>query len=644
MSGVLHGGVTSLAGNSLFRPASQHPQLMNLQQHSRPCHKPLRLLLACLLCLPCLFKPAHALVLSADLEALLVKNVTTSWQTVSLTNSYTDAIVVCTYELTAFNAANPPAVTRIRNIAASSFDLKIQGWENSAATPNNVHCIVADEGAHKLPDGRAFEAHKVVSDKTSGQYSTDGAWNQAILENVSSSVQHKYKAPVVLGQVMSYNDARASVIYVSDCDARQNHPFMTGMADGICVGKHIGMIRSSRNPETIGYIIAESGSGTVNNVFYELALGADLAAGAGSTIATYGLSKDHNIGVLTQAAEDGGNGSWAVLYGNDPLPASQMKLAVDEEIFAGDVTRRHTREPVYYWAFAGADVTLQKKIINDGGGTAVIGDFTLTASGLDVISGISGSASVTDQPVQPGVYTLTENNLPGYTASAWSCSGTTIFNGNQIKLVGGDDVVCTIINDDAAIAQLTLVKVVTNDSGGTAAAGDFTLSYNNGGGTSGSGVSGSTAVTTVSLPPGTYTLSESSVAGYSLTGITCDGSDTDGSDGLVLAAAENVTCNFLNDDQGVDLDLVKTVNDTSPNIGDVLVFNLQVSNSGPDTATNFTITDVVPAGFSYVPASISGGSSNNDTSPAGTGLLWTVASLASGAVVNLSFQATVLAP
>jgi len=45
-----------------------------------------------------------------------------------------------------------------------------------------------------------------------------------------------------------------------------------------------------------------------------------------------------------------------------------------------------------------------------------------------------------------------------------------------------------------------------------------------------------------------------------------------------------------------------------------------------------------------MPASIAGGSTNNDVSPSGTGLVWTIASLASGAVSVLTFQATVNAP
>ena len=173
-----------------------------------------------------------------------------------------------------------------------------------------------DAGAHTLPDGRLVEAHSALSDQTTGQFSTDGGWTSPTWEDVSSSIVHSYSNPVVLGQVMSFNDNRASVIHVNDCDNRVNNPFHAGMADGICVGNHIGMIPGDRNPETIGYIVAEAGSGTINNVFYELALGADIVGGNNATNSgyVYGLNSDHNVAVLTQAGEDGGNGSWAVLY------------------------------------------------------------------------------------------------------------------------------------------------------------------------------------------------------------------------------------------------------------------------------------------------------------------------------------------
>ncbi len=593
---------------------------------------------------------ARALVLTPYFESILVPNVSTAWTTVALDNTYSNAIPVCTYVLDTFagtnpNYTNPPAVTRIRNIGASSFDLRIQGWENSAASTGDVHCMVMDEGAHTLPDGRLVEAHSVVSDQTNGQYSTDGAWSMALMEDVSASIVHSYTNPVVVGQVMSYNDTRASVIYVTDCDARQNHPFMTGMADGICVGKHIGMIPGTRNPETIGYIVGETGSGTINNVFYELALGADAIAGnnGANNGGSYGLSRHHTMGVLTQAAEDGGNGSWAVLYGSTPLTASAMGLVVDEEIFAGDTTRNHTTEPVYYWAFAGAEITLVKKLINDDGGAATINDFILSATGPDSISGVSGTTAVTKAVVEPGTYVISETTVPGYIAGTWSCVGATNTSGNKIELVGGDHATCTIVNDDEKFSTLTLVKSLTNDSGGSAAESDFTLSFSGSGG-SGSGTTGDTAITSAPVPPGSYTLSENNVTGYLLESIKCDGTDSDGTDGLDIQPGEKIICYFVNNDQGVDLNITKSVSNLAPNIGDTLTFTLLISNTGPDTATDLQVLDPVPAGFTYVASSMAGGDIRDDSTPTGTGLDWTINSLPAGSSTSLTFQAIVLAP
>ena len=85
-----------------------------------------------LVCL-CLFSgKAKAFSLTSYFEVQLIPNVSTSWTTVNLDNTYADAIPVCTYVLDSFsgtagNYSNPPAVTRIRNITASSFELRIQG-------------------------------------------------------------------------------------------------------------------------------------------------------------------------------------------------------------------------------------------------------------------------------------------------------------------------------------------------------------------------------------------------------------------------------------------------------------------------------------------------------------------------------------
>ena len=83
-----------------------------------------------------------------------------------------------------------------------------------------------------------------------------------------------------------------------------------------------------------------------------------------------------------------------------------------------------------------------------------------------------------------------------------------------------------------------------------------------------------------------------------------------------------------------DLAIVKTVDDALPQEGDSIVYTLTLTNNGPSNASSLEITDVLPAGITYV--SDNGGGSY----ASGTGL-WTPATLASGANVVINITATV---
>ncbi len=291
---------------------------------------------------------AHGQVLTQDMEVKRLPNIGAAWVTVNLENTYTNPIITCTYNLQ--SNANPSATTRIRNISGSSFQLRIQQFENSSTvTPGNVHCIIADEGVYDLPSGLKFEAHSVISDQTSGQ-NVPNNWNVVNLEEVTANVIQSYTAPLVLGQVMSFNDSNASVFWTNNCVSRRD-PAYVG-SNRICVGKHIGQINGTRASETLGYIVAETGSGTINDIAFELARGADTILGVGNNPPyNYNVSGDYDIGVLQQEAEDGGQGGWAILYGTDPLTNNTLAAAIEEEVVAGDTSRTHTTEQVAYWVF-----------------------------------------------------------------------------------------------------------------------------------------------------------------------------------------------------------------------------------------------------------------------------------------------------
>ena len=204
-----------------------------------------------------------------------------------------------------------------------------------------------------------------------------------------------------------------------------------------------------------------------------------------------------------------------------------------------------------------AHLTLVKTVTNGNGGTAVPTAWTLSATGPTTISGVTGSTAVTNASVSAGTYTLAESGGPsGYTASTWSCTAGTL-TGASLVLPLNTSATCTINNNDIS-PKLTLVKTVTNDNGGTAAATAWTLAA--AGPTNISGVTGAVTVTNASVKAGTYTLSESGgPAGYTAGAWSCTGGTLTGAS-LVLTPGVSATCRINNDDKPATLSLVKVVN------------------------------------------------------------------------------------
>ena len=300
---------------------------------------------------------AQAQVLSPEAEVRLVTGVGFTPQTVMLENTYTNAVPVCTYNLP--STANSSAIPRITNITATSFQLSIQSMPNTnPGNTGDVHCIIVDEGTHTLPDGRQVQAiTQLVTDVLGLE-----AGNFEETVDIGGLVSAGFANPIALGAVISSNDARATAFHANDCEGRGNEPFLSGPTDGICVGYHIGQQSDVAPPaqsyaaETVGVIIVDEGSGRVGVFDYVIARGPNSIDGVGNNGAAYAVSGDFEIGVATQAAENGGQGGWAVLLGADPLPNNQILLGIDEEIVAGDASRSHIDEIVDYWLFSFAPV------------------------------------------------------------------------------------------------------------------------------------------------------------------------------------------------------------------------------------------------------------------------------------------------
>ncbi|MEN2401440.1 hypothetical protein GKZ90_0016740, partial [Flavobacterium sp. MC2016-06] len=88
--------------------------------------------------------------------------------------------------------------------------------------------------------------------------------------------------------------------------------------------------------------------------------------------------------------------------------------------------------------------------------------------------------------------------------------------------------------------------------------------------------------------------------------------------------------------ESADLSVLKSVAPTSVNVGNNVVFTIAVTNSGPNNATNVSVRDQLPAGYTYV--SDSGAGAYNAATAR-----WTVGGLNNGSTATLNITATVKA-
>jgi uncharacterized repeat protein (TIGR01451 family) len=86
------------------------------------------------------------------------------------------------------------------------------------------------------------------------------------------------------------------------------------------------------------------------------------------------------------------------------------------------------------------------------------------------------------------------------------------------------------------------------------------------------------------------------------------------------------------------LSITKTADKSNYNVGDTVVYNMDVLNNGPDTATNVILTDTLPQGLNYVSSTLNGVYDSTTRT-----ITWTLGNLVNGAHIITSVKATVTA-
>ncbi|MEM9235508.1 MAG: carbohydrate-binding domain-containing protein, partial [Verrucomicrobiota bacterium] len=265
-----------------------------------------------------------------------------SWTTVNLPVTYNSPVVIATPIYP--DASTASVVTRIRNVNGTAFEVQLDRADGqTGAVSLDVSLLVVDEGVYNQGQhGVTMEAVKYLSTVTAEN-------NNWAVEN--RSFQNSYTSPVVVGQVMSANDANWSVFW-----SRGSNRQSPVDDSNLNVGKHVGEDpNATRADETIGYIVIESGTGTLDGVAYEAGLGADSVRGVNnsSTPYTYSLSgalSSASVAAASISGMDGGNGGWAVLGGSTPISSSSLSLwSIEDQV--GDNERSHTTTQVAYIVF-----------------------------------------------------------------------------------------------------------------------------------------------------------------------------------------------------------------------------------------------------------------------------------------------------
>ena len=264
-------------------------------------------------------------------SALDVDNV--MWKTIVLPKSYKRPVIVAT---PIYDKNSVPLVPRIKNIENDRFQIKVQRTDsdNSALPPVSVNYIVVEEGTYNFYEhGIDMEALRFTSARTDG-------WTNGWIGE-SRNFQNNYISPVVIGQVMSYNDEKFSVFWSRGKTAK------SVPESQLFVGKHIGEdINSGRAKEEIGYIVFETSQTQLPQFSLESLTTADYVKGMTNGQYQVNLSSSNNtsIAITSAAGMDGANGGWPVVIPNT-TDAFGFKVAFDEDQ-AKDAERKHTTEQV----------------------------------------------------------------------------------------------------------------------------------------------------------------------------------------------------------------------------------------------------------------------------------------------------------
>jgi len=225
-------------------------------------------------------------------------------------------------------------------------------------------------------------------------------------------------------------------------------------------------------------------------------------------------------------------------------------------------------------------LSVTKNVTNDDEGTLMASDFDLFVNGVlqeDARKGggdeLASSVTYLHSETTAGIeYTLSEEQIDGYSASAVTCfdNETEESLTHPIILANGQKANCSITNDDVSTetATIRVFKTVVNDNGGDASPEDFAFSLDN----SLRSFASADNFVAVEVTPGTYSVEE--VEGTNEYTATYEGCSD-----INAEAGQSYDCTVTNDDVAPRILVGKTTESCSDDMFDFTIENNEATES-----------------------------------------------------------------
>jgi len=373
------------------------------------------------------------------------------------------------------------------------------------------------------------------------------------------------------------------------------------------------------------------------------------------TIGNLASSGNATLSIVATVKASGSYANTATISGNqtDPTP--------------GNNSATSTPVPVSI-----ADLAVTKTVNNQTPNMGSNVTFTIAATN----NGPSAATGVTVNDVLPAGYTFVSASASTgtWTAPNWaignlaigasanltivatvnatgSYANTATISGNQSDPVPANNS-STVTPVPTAVADLAVLKTVSNQTPTVGSNVSFTITATNNGPSTATGIN----VNDV-LPAGyTFVSASASVGSWSAPNWSIASLSNGANATLTIVATVNTTGSYANTatitgtqpdpNSGnntstvtpipsavADLAVTKTVNNQTPSIGTDVTFTISATNNGPSAATGVIVNDVLPAGYTFVSASASNGSWSAPN--------WNIGNFANNANATLTIVATV---